>query len=55
MSLNLLYCSAGADLYATAMAVSNTEIFQLMYDDATKKVCFRGHSGTYMSLVSPSA
>ncbi|XP_039200225.1 fascin-like isoform X2 [Crotalus tigris] len=43
-------CKPGADLYATAMAVSNTEIFQLLYDDATKKVCFRGHCGTYMSL-----
>ncbi|XP_070591989.1 fascin-like [Erythrolamprus reginae] len=43
-------CKPGADLYATAMAVSNTEIFQLLFDDATKKVCFRGHSGTYMSL-----
>ncbi|KAF7245348.1 Fascin [Varanus komodoensis] len=43
-------CRPGADLYANAMAVGNTEIFQLLFDDATKKVCFRGHCGTYMSL-----
>ncbi|XP_025030269.1 fascin-like [Python bivittatus] len=43
-------CKPGADLYANAMAVGNTEIFQLMFDDTTKKVCFRGHCGAYMSL-----
>ncbi|KAH0621068.1 hypothetical protein JD844_022086 [Phrynosoma platyrhinos] len=43
-------CRPGADLYANAMAVGNTEIFQLLFDNATKKVCFRGYCGTYMSL-----
>ncbi|XP_066468035.1 fascin-like [Tiliqua scincoides] len=43
-------CRPGADLYANAMAVGNTEIFQLLFDDNTKKVCFRGYCGTYMSL-----
>ncbi|KAM6467348.1 fascin-like [Liasis olivaceus] len=43
-------CKPGADLYANAMAVGNTEIFQLMFDDTTKKACFRGHCGAYMSL-----
>nr|XP_016851051.1 PREDICTED: fascin isoform X2 [Anolis carolinensis] len=43
-------CRPGADLYANAMAVGNTEIFQLLFDDATKKICFRGYCGTYMSL-----
>ncbi|XP_053142035.1 fascin-like isoform X2 [Hemicordylus capensis] len=43
-------CRPGADLYANAMAVGNTEIFQLLFDDTTKKVCFRGYCGTYMSL-----
>ncbi|XP_033013102.1 fascin-like [Lacerta agilis] len=43
-------CRPGADLYANAMAVGNTEIFQVLFDDTTKKVCFRSHSGAYMSL-----
>uniref|UniRef100_A0A670HS48 Fascin-like domain-containing protein n=1 Tax=Podarcis muralis TaxID=64176 RepID=A0A670HS48_PODMU len=48
-------CRPGADLYANAMAVGNTEIFQVLFDDTTKKVCFRSHSGAYMSLVSVPA
>ncbi|XP_060118039.1 fascin-like isoform X2 [Heteronotia binoei] len=43
-------CRPGADLYANAMAVGNTEIFQLLFDDDTKRVCFRGYCGTYMAL-----
>ncbi|XP_054825998.1 fascin-like [Eublepharis macularius] len=43
-------CRPGADIYANAMAVGNTEIFQLLFDDDTKRVCFRGYCGTYMSL-----
>uniref|UniRef100_A0ACB8G1X5 Uncharacterized protein n=1 Tax=Sphaerodactylus townsendi TaxID=933632 RepID=A0ACB8G1X5_9SAUR len=43
-------CRPGADLYANAMAVGNTEIFQVLFDDDTKRVCFRGYCGTYMAL-----
>nr|XP_056707967.1 fascin-like [Euleptes europaea] len=43
-------CRPGADLYANATAVGNTEIFQLLFDDDTKRVCFRGYCGTYMAL-----
>ncbi|KAL8182834.1 UNVERIFIED_CONTAM: hypothetical protein K2H54_003011 [Gekko kuhli] len=43
-------CRPGADLYANAMAVGNTEVFQLLFDDDTKRACFRGYCGTYMAL-----
>ncbi|XP_074921118.1 fascin-like isoform X1 [Chelonoidis abingdonii] len=42
-------CRPGADIYANAMSVGNTEIFQLLLNDVTKQACFRSSSGTYLA------
>ncbi|XP_067397611.1 fascin-like [Emydura macquarii macquarii] len=43
-----LLLPAGADIYANATAVGNTELFQLVLNDLTKQACFRSSSGTYL-------
>ncbi|XP_074812756.1 fascin-like [Natator depressus] len=43
-------CRLGADIYANAMSVGNTEIFQLLLNDVTKQACFRSSSGTYLAV-----
>ncbi|XP_029767088.1 fascin-like [Terrapene carolina triunguis] len=43
-------CRPGADIYANAMSVGNTEIFQLLLNDVTKQACFRSSSGTYLAV-----
>lgn len=42
---------AGADVYANTMSVGNTELFQLLLNDA-KQACFRSFSGAYLATVS---
>ncbi|XP_065447863.1 fascin-like isoform X3 [Chrysemys picta bellii] len=43
-------CRPGADIYANATSVGNTEIFQLLLNDVTKQACFRSSSGTYLAV-----
>ncbi|XP_006264658.2 fascin [Alligator mississippiensis] len=45
-------CRPGADVYANTMSVGNTELFQLLLNDA-KQACFRSFSGAYLAT-SPS-
>nr|XP_014431317.1 fascin-like [Pelodiscus sinensis] len=45
-------CKPGADVSAGATAVGDTEVFQLLINEATKETCFRSCSGNYIGVDS---